>query len=63
MIKIAISEAQKKAVQKYMKEKLKRIPLDVPIQKYDEIKEKANSLNIGVNTYIKKLIDEDLNSK
>lgn len=54
------SDAQKKATQKYMKEKQKRIPLDMKIEKYKKVKEKAEHQGLGVNTYIKKLIDKDL---
>ena len=41
----------------YAKDKLKRIPLDVSKEKYDEIKAVADSVNESVNGYIKKSID------
>lgn len=52
------SDAQKKASMKYAKNNLKRIPLDVPLAKYDEIKLHAEKNNETVNGYIKKAIDE-----
>ena len=42
----------------YAKAKLKRIPLDVPKEKYEQIKAAAESVNESVNGYIKKAIDE-----
>lgn len=42
---------------KYAKEKLKRIPLDVTKEKYDEIKAAADQAGESVNGYIKKSID------
>lgn len=43
---------------KYAKEKLKRIPLDVQKEKYEEIKAAADAAGEKVNGYIKKAIDE-----
>ena len=40
----------------YAKEKLKRIPLDVQKEKYEEIKEAATATGETVNGYIKKAI-------
>lgn len=42
----------------YAREKLKRIPLDVQKEKYEEIKAAAERANESVNGYIKKAIDE-----
>ena len=42
----------------YAKKNLKRIPLDVQKDKYDEIKAAADAANESVNGYIKKAIDE-----
>ena len=42
----------------YAKTKLKRIPLDVQKEKYEEIKLAAEAAGEKVNTYIKKAIDE-----
>lgn len=54
---MSISNAQKKANLKYRKEKLKRIPLDVQKEKYEEIAAAAASKAESVNGYIKKSID------
>lgn len=43
---------------KYAKTKLKRIPLDVQKEKYEEIKAAADRSKESVNGYIKKAIDE-----
>ena len=42
----------------YQKSKLKRIPLDVQKEKYEEIKAAADHAGESVNGYIKKAIDE-----
>lgn len=52
------SEAQKRATIKYAKEKLKRIPLDVTKEKYEEIKAHADSKGEKVNQFIKRAINE-----
>ena len=55
---MTISEAQKKANNKYRKENIKRIPLDVQNEKYDQIKNAAMAAGETVNGYIKRAIDE-----
>ena len=42
----------------YAKKKLKRLPLDVQKEKYDEIKAAATAAGESVNGYIKKAIDD-----
>lgn len=42
----------------YAKTKLKRIPLDVQKEKYEEIKAAADRAGEKVNQYIKKAIEE-----
>lgn len=42
----------------YKKTKLKRIPLDVPVEKYNQIKDHAVSRSETVNGFIKRAIDE-----
>ena len=42
----------------YAKAKLKRIPLDVQKEKYEQIKAAADRNGESVNGYIKKAIDE-----
>ena len=42
----------------YAKNKIKRIPLDVQKEKYEEIKAAATAAGESVNGYIKKAVDE-----
>ena len=42
----------------YAKNKLKRIPLDVQKEKYEQIKLAADAVGESVNGYIKKAIDQ-----
>ena len=42
----------------YAKNKLKRIPLDVQKEKYEEIKADATAAGESVNGYIKKAVDQ-----
>ena len=42
----------------YAKNKLKRIPLDVQKEKYEEIKTAATAAGESVNGYIKKAVDQ-----
>ena len=44
----------------YAKKNLKRIPLDVPKEKYEEIKAAADAAGEKVNGYIKKAIEQRL---
>ena len=53
-----ISEERKEYLYDYKKSKLKRIPLDVQKEKYEEIKAAADAAGEKVNGYIKKAIDE-----
>ena len=46
----------------YAKQKLKRIPLDVKKNKYDEIKSAADKAGESVNGYIKTAIDRRMES-
>ena len=55
---MTMSEQRKDYLYSYQKEKLKRIPLDVPKEKYEEIKAAADSAGETVNGYIKRAIDE-----
>lgn len=55
---MTLSESQKQARYNYAKAKLKRIPLDVQKEKYEEIKIAADRSGESVNGYIKKAIDE-----
>lgn len=51
-------ESKTKYDMNYAKTKLKRIPLDVQKEKYEQIKAAANLTGESVNGYIKKAIDE-----
>ena len=53
-----LTEAQKNANIKYREKSIKRIPLDVQKEKYEEIKAAADAAGEKVNGYIKKAIDE-----
>ena len=53
-----VKEEKAKYDMEYAKAKLKRIPLDVQKEKYEEIKAAADAAGEKVNTYIKKAIDE-----
>lgn len=44
----------------YKKKNLKRIPLDVPKAKYEQIKSYADSRGETVNGFIKRIIDETM---
>lgn len=52
------TDAQKRAVIKYAKKNLKRIPLDVPLDMYDQIKDHAAACGESVNGYIKAAITD-----
>ena len=55
---MALSEQRKEYLYDYQKAKLKRIPLDVQKEKYEQIKAAADAAGEKVNGYIKKAIDE-----
>ncbi|MGN0357211.1 MAG: hypothetical protein ACI4E0_05245 [Blautia sp.] len=55
---MALTEQRKESMYKYAREKLKRIPLDVQKEKYEEIKAAADAAGEKVNGYIKKAIEE-----
>ena len=52
------TSAKRKYDIEYAKNKLKRIPLDVQKEKYEEIKAAATAAGESVNGYIKKAVDE-----
>ena len=56
------AENKKQYTMEYAKTRLKRIPLDVQIDKYDEIKRASEEAGETVNGYIKKAIDNRLKS-
>ena len=53
-----LTENQKQSRYNYAKKALKRIPLDVQKEKYEEIKAAADNAGEPVNGYMKKAIDE-----
>lgn len=55
---MTLSDQRKEYLYDYQKTKLKRIPLDVQKEKYEEIKAAADHAGESVNGYIKKAIDE-----
>lgn len=59
---MTMSDNRKEYLYKYQKEKLKRVPLDVPIEKYEEIKQASSQVGESVNGYIKKAIEQRLES-
>lgn len=54
---MALSDKRKESMYNYAKKNLKRIPLDVPKEKYDVIKAAATAAGESVNGYIKKAVD------
>lgn len=59
---MSITEGQKQSSYKYKAKNIKRIPLDVQKEKYEEIKSHADSHKESVNGYIKKAIDMRMES-
>lgn len=57
---MAISDQRKEYLYKYQKDKLKRIPLDVPISDYEQIKAHAETQKESVNGFIKRAITETM---
>lgn len=54
------TKAAQKAVNKYISKNYDRINLTVPKGKKDKIKAHADSMGESVNSYINRLIDEDM---
>lgn len=52
-----------KYMYEYAKKNLKRIPLDVPLDMYDQIKEHAASCGESVNGYVKAAITERMKNE
>ena len=51
---------RKEYLNNYHKTKLKRVPLDMPIDKYNELKKHCDKINEPVNTFIKRAIQEQI---
>ena len=54
---MTLTDKRKESMYKYARENLKRIPLDVQKEKYEEIKAAAESAGMTVNGFIKAAID------
>lgn len=54
------TESQKKASLKYAKEKLKRVPLDLKKEEYEQLATAAKSINMSINGFIKAAIKEKI---
>lgn len=57
---MSYKENKRQYIAKYKKEKLKRIPLEVTLEKYDEIKNHATQRKESVNGFIKRAIDKTI---
>jgi len=55
-----VTEGQKQSSYKYKAKNIKRIPLDVQKEKYEEIKTHATTQKETVNGFIKRAIDETM---
>lgn len=55
---MTITQKQKESMYRYRDKNIKRIPLDVQKEKYDEIKAAATAAGESVNGYIKKAVDD-----
>ena len=55
-----LTDKQKQQRIEYAKKNLKRVPLDVQKEKYDEIKAHAETHGETVNGFIKRAIDETM---
>ena len=60
---MSLTEQRKESMYKYAKNNLKRIPLDVQKEKYEEIKTAASAAGESVNGYIKKAVDQRIESE
>lgn len=56
-ILVAVSKAQQKAVQKYVKDKYDRVVLTMPKGKKEAIREQADAMGLSVNAFINLAID------
>lgn len=60
---MAYNEAANKAAQKYKKDNIKRVPLDMQITEYNEVKAAADRAGEKVNQYIKEAIRQRMSSE
>lgn len=57
---MAVSKAQQKAVQKYVKDKYDRVVLTMPKGKKEIVQAHATMCNMSVNAYINAAVDEKM---
>lgn len=57
---MATSKAQVKATAKYKEKAYKRIPLDVRIEEYEELKKYVNEKGETINGFIRRIIKENI---
>ena len=57
------SDAQKKASEKWEKEKIYSFKVRIPLSKKEKVQECANKNNESINAMINRLIDQELESK
>ena len=57
---MAYTEAQKKATLRYKEKAYKRIPLDVRIEEYEELKAYTEKTGQTINGFIRKIIKENI---
>lgn len=57
---MAISKAQQKAVNKYVRENYDRVNVNMPKGKKEKIQEQATLCGMSVNAFINEAIDEKL---
>ncbi len=55
-----MTDERKQYLYDYQKKKLKRIPLDVPIEVYEKIRQHAEEKSESVNGFIKRAIAETM---
>ena len=56
---MSLTEAQRKAIDKYLAEKTERVTLRLPMGKKDEYKKKAEAHGKSLTKYIMDLIESD----
>lgn len=57
---MGISDQRRQYLLDYHKEKIKRVPLDMPKAQYDRIKAAADAAGESVNGYIKKAVERQI---
>lgn len=59
---MSTSEAQMKATARYKAKAYKRIPLDVRIEEYEELKKYTDKTGESINGFIRRIIKENIKS-